>query len=117
MKHETEVEKQQQEIEHNPAQGIRKVVYDCFDHRIVNETNPDVPLYMIINQHGFVGYITEEPTGEFRGFLNEATMLAFNVGAGYVSAITFDDCIKNLTDAHVAKFHDVWVEHRKEGKA
>lgn len=108
MRERNELQKQQEGTDHDPYADIRKIVYDCVDQRIVNIDNPDVPLYMIINQHGFLGYITEELNGEYKGYLNDATRTAFNSDFGCVYAKSFDDCIKGLTDFHVKVFHDQW---------
>lgn len=112
---ETELEKKQRGTDHDPARDVRKVVYDCFDRRIVNDNDPNVPLYMVINQHGFLGYIEERASDKFVGHINEATLFAFDEQSpGVVITKTFEECFVDLTNFHVKLFHNQYKKVRSE---
>lgn len=104
---------------HDPENDVRKIIYDCIDQRVTNPTSPNTPTWLIINQHGFLGQIEElKDVGvvKYRGYINPWSNKILTHDFGFVEAGTFDECIKELTRAHVAIYHYTWKLAVKEGR-
>lgn len=99
--------KQNKEEGHDPENNIRKIIYDCFDFRIVNEIDESIPTWVIINQNGWLGIITEQ-NEKYNGCINDCTNQFLSNNFETVVCDTFDECIIELTNAHVKIFHDAW---------